>query len=500
MSIKNKIIRNTSIISSSGILLGILNFIVVSILVSHLGFEKYGVFVFILYFSVNNGFMSLFDFGIKSITTKYISQHLALNEYSKINEFINFSFFLSILIGVVISLFTLLFFHNIESYFVDINTYSGFFDTFKWFVLSYVLQFVNYTFIGIYEGFQRYDISKIMEVFFYVLQSILIITIVLLNLQINYFIYVFIFIFTINFVINIIVFKRLFEFRLCFNNMRISAVKFYDIAKHMFPTQLSSMVYNQYPKFFILSFLNTTSLGIYDVIVKIPRFLKTIAGFINSALMPAVSELTALGKNESVNNIYELGFRLNLFILVPILTAVIYFAQPIMHIWINDTMHYQYMQVFVIWNLLVPYVTFGGPLLVGMNKELKFMKNVSWSITIISIVVSLILIRDLELWGIVFGQLSGLILLPIIFSKYMEIFAVNKFAFIKSNILIYLIAIIPIVFFEYFANVSSMITLIISGFVWCSIYWLLIYFVILNQKEKIILREVSYNLIKRFRK
>lgn len=488
MSIKNKILKNTFLISSSGLFLGILNFLVVSILVSNLGFEKYGLFVFILFLSVNNGFMSLFDFGIQSITTKHISHYFALGEYNNINAFISFSLLFSVLIGFLCSLIIFATYDYIKLYFDDINKFNGFFDIFKIFVFSYVLQFLNHTFVGIYEGYQRYDISKGIEIGFYIIQSVLVITVTLLALDIYYFIYIFVLIYLITFLVNITILRKKFAFKFSFLHIRSKFKKFYAMSVHVFPIQLSSMIYNQYPKFFILSFLNIHYLGIYDVVVKIPRFLKTITGFINSALMPIVSELTALGETNNINKIYQFGFRLNIFILIPIATAIMYFASPIFDFWIHDNTNYQYMQVFMIWNLLVPYVTFGGPLLIGMNKELNFMKKVSWSIALLCIFVSFILIDEMKLWGLIYGQLAGFVLLPFVFYKYMKIFNVDILSFTKANIYVFLLAIIPMLIFNFLGNISGFLFLFLSCMIWCVIYWVLIYFFILNEKEKEILQ------------
>ena len=486
----NKILKNSSIIAVGAIIVGILNFILVSVLVSDLGFEEYGVYVLLLLFSVSKGIMSLFDFGIKTICTKYIAQHLALNEDKEVNYFINFSLVLSLNIGLMV-LVIMLFFYDLmlESY-MDKGVFIGFYDLFQVFIYSYIFQYLNYTFIGIFEGFQRYDISKSIEIVLYALQLILIIYIVSNGLSFEYIIYVLVFTSILNFIVNLIFLRMIFNFKISFNDFLKNFLKFFGMAKNIFPMQVSSVIFTQYPKVFILYFLDIAYLGIYDVIVKIPRFLKTIAGFINAALMPIVSGLSAKSKNIAINNIYKIGLKTNIVIMAPILTSVIYFSMPIFNIWIDNSEHYEYMQTFMIWNLLVPYVTFGGHLLLAMDQELRFMKRSSWVISILSIMVSFVLIDDMKIWALVYGQLAGFIILPFVFYKYMTIFKVDKIDFVRSNIYVYAIVIIPIIIFNSIDFPSEIIDLILYISVWCILYYTLIYMIILNIEEKRILQKI----------
>jgi O-antigen/teichoic acid export membrane protein len=490
LTTEGKIAKNTAIIGGASIILGILNLLFVSVVISTIGFEQYGLYVFILFLSVKNGVMFLFDFGIKTISIKYIAQHLALNEDREVNYFINFSLFFSLIVGLIVSVITLFFYDFIQASYIDTDVFVGFFDVFQVFIYSYIFQYLNHAFIGIFEGFQRYDIAKFIEIVLYTLQSISIIYIVSNDLSLNYMVYVLVIMYVLNFIINMIVLRIIFDFKISFNDFFKNFLKFYDMAKNIFPIQVSSVIFSQYPKIFILYFMNITYLGIYDVIIKIPRFLKTIAGFLNSALMPIASDLNAKSENIVINNIYKIGFKINIIIMTPILTGVIYFSMPIFDIWLDNVDHYEYMQTFMVWNLLVPYVTFGGPLLLAMNQELRFMKRVSWVIAILSIVVSFILINDMKIWALVYGQLAGFIILPFVFYKYMVIFKVNKMAFVRTNIYVYAIVIIPVMIFNFIDFPNEIMNLIFYISIWCILYYALIYALILNTEERKILQKI----------
>lgn len=444
--------------------------------------------------TVNNGIMAVLDFGMKTILVKHVAENIIMKDIASINEFVTFALLFSFGVGIFMSFLILTAYPLFGFFFDHIKNYEV---SFKLFLLTYAFQLLNFVSIGIYEGFQKIWLSKTLEVIFYLLQSTIILVFLFMKMDFNNIIYTIICFSFLLTLVNIILLTKYLQIRFTYKGVGKSFNTFYQIAKHVCIVQLSNVAYYQYPKVFILMFLNTTYLGIYDLIIKIPRFLKTLGGIVNGAILPAVSTLSALKNAATINILFKSGIILYLFVLIPIIFGCVYFSSSFFHLWLNNTTYHHYMQTYMIWTVATLYIAFGGTILFGMGKELAFFKNISWLMTVICIIATYIFLTiGMKLYGLILGQLVGFILLPVIFYKYSLIFNLDRQFFVKNGKLLALVivpfsifSIVPKDFYE-----SSFYHLFLAFCFWSLIYWLFIYALVLNVNERNFLYEIYIKL------
>jgi O-antigen/teichoic acid export membrane protein len=493
-----RLLGYTSIIAFGSLISAGIGFLITAIIVRNFGIEKYGMLILMLTLSVNRGFMSLFDFGMKQAVSKRIAQHAPKKQWKDINKIITVGLVLSLVTGGFLSVITINLNISSMSGIDNYETYIVFFSMLKLFFLSYAIQYVNNIFLGIFEGFQRYDISKGIEVFSQIIQLACISLLVYFNWTFDYIVLIYLGIYLAIFILNIVILKSIFpNWRLTLNVSVYELNKVYQMLKYLFPLQSSSLIFNHYPKLLILFFLDFSALGVYDIVARIPKFFKTLSGFISAAFMPISSEMYSFGKNKEIGQMYKYGFRVNIYLMTPILSAGVFFASEIYQLWVGSSQYSGYMQIFMVWNFLVPYVTFGGPLLIGMNRELRFMRNVSWIITIISISISVLLIQKLEIVGLIYGYLAGFIILPYVFWKYTKIFNISIISVLKNNVLVYSCVLFPFSVFSIFVVKISMVSIISAIVIWCLLYWIAIYILIVDNNEKRIVSQVLEKFLKK---
>ena len=92
----------------------------------------------------------------------------------------------------------------------------------------------------------------------------------------------------------------------------------WQLAKYLFAGKISSLIYHQTPKVLISIFLGAAAMTSYEVIIRLPRFLKVMLGFVNAAVTPAASELNAGKKKAYLQQLFIRGLRYQIFFIYPI--------------------------------------------------------------------------------------------------------------------------------------------------------------------------------------
>ena len=82
MSIKRKIIRNTTVSAVAHVIISIIGFALLPFMVVRLGAVEYGLIGFAKVFSVL-GVMGVFDFGLRTAITKFVAQYKVENKETK---------------------------------------------------------------------------------------------------------------------------------------------------------------------------------------------------------------------------------------------------------------------------------------------------------------------------------------------------------------------------------------------------------------------------------
>jgi O-antigen/teichoic acid export membrane protein len=78
--------------------------------------------------------------------------------------------------------------------------------------------------------------------------------------------------------------------------------------------------------------------GVYDAIMRLPRFAKIALGLVNGALLPTATRLDAASRAEGLRAILDHGTRLSLGLFGPVLLAGAVLAQPILALWLGPAL------------------------------------------------------------------------------------------------------------------------------------------------------------------
>lgn len=500
-----KIFKNILAVALNSLSIAVLGFILVPILLSTIGLDKYSLIVLVLFLSVRQGIFSLLDFGLPSSISKFTSQYLSQGENEKISILLSIVFIFYILVAILIMG---IFFAFKDFIFTDMLPVSSlyfeeFLEVFIFYIFTYIIQFYNMIFFAYFEGLQKFHISKGIEVFSYF--TYFIITISLLSLDYGYIeiIYTIIFMHLLIFMLNLIFFKYYLNFQFQFQFKSDVVIELIKYSKLIYIGNIAGNLNAYYPKFFITTFLGTTYLGIYDIVSKIPNVVKNMLGIANAVLVPVASELSARAKEKDNSKLFLQGLKLNILFYIPFITVFIFYSEAILKLWLGiEYVKYSFlMQILMLVPLLSLFISHGGSILAGINKKLKEFAYLAWVIMVISLIFMLLTITEYQLYGVSISRWIGLILvLPYVNNIFIKIFDLDtKRYLIMISIIIIEFLLFYIISFYILEKIeiNNAFELIIVSIITYLVYFFIIYFSIYNQTDKEFLKSIKSKLLKK---
>ena len=313
---------------------GILQIISISLFIKLFGLEGYGLFVILRLF-LPSGLLFFFDLGLSETLTRFISFYYKNPLIQK--QVVNSTLFIYFFISITIS-FTIFF--NTDFFSSFFNLYrDGFISTFSS-CLSLISILIPVFFLGtlsesILRGNEKFKIIKITEF----LQNLFFLFILIYGLSaeisiketIYYFIYLVTFRFLILFVISYIKFSRIFSINVPSKEIFLELYSFTKIV--MVGKSISMLINNV-----ILVFAGTLEVsfaGIYDAIMRIPKFLKSLISQFNSSFLPHTAKLLSNNSLNRVSGDLNLIISIQFFFWTPLITCIAWNGEKIMSSWLG---------------------------------------------------------------------------------------------------------------------------------------------------------------------
>ena len=504
MSIKHTIIRNTLLSGATSFALPLIGFFLVPFMILRLGVVEYGLIGITQIFAIG-GYVGALEMGLQVSITKYVAQYDQANDHPKLCRLINSTLVVFVLMGLVAAMVGLSLSEVLVKVFPIPDEYQQSLRMLLWLIFaSYLFQFPHFVFLGLFEGLQRFDILKGVQVAFALIYAAGVV--VLLSLGASY---VSVVVLSLSTLLGQFISFVYFAFRelsfLRVGARYLSGDVLREIAhmtKHNFARKISSLLYNQTDRLLVGAFLGPVFMTSYQVLYKLPQLLKQLVGFGNAAILPAASQLKTLGNERMLNNLFARSLAFNLYLSIPLVTSAMYLARPFLHAWVGDEFDHLalLLQVLLVWNLFVPLVTIGPSLLVGINARLAESTALSWTNTLLKVAVTLVLIRQYQLLGAVIGTLASLLTTPLFVALCLREFRMRFRTLVREFLPIFLLAVVPlgaVLGLEELVDRDDWTMLLLNGTVWCLSYWIALYFIALTKQDKLVLIELLSRLCPR---
>ena len=201
--------------------------------------------------------------------------------------------------------------------------------------------------------------------------------------------------------------------------------------------KVSSVVYNQSDKIIITYFLGASSMAMYEVLSKIPALFSKVIGLSAYAIVPSISSNSI--DSVKASKIFNSGLEYMLKLILPVLVFFIFYRDTLLQIWVGP----EFLSVsdllafMLLWSFLTIF-TFGGNILLGLNKRLNEINRFRVIQAIIKVAVLVSMIEFIGLYAVPISflfSMSAMLYLWRIFHKEFEVEYRKLFRLIMSVLL-----------------------------------------------------------------
>lgn len=158
--------------------------------------------------------------------------------------------------------------------------------------------------------------------------------------------------------------------------------------------------------------LGPAAAGLYDVLVRLPRFAKQIVGLLNSALLPVAARLEADADHRGMQRLGRLGLVVAAAAALPPLAAGSVFSEPILRLWIGPALASEWPWLALMFAVpaLSALISSGATALLVRTECVAAMNRLVAIQIVLQLGLSLALLAYWEVRAFIFGQVAAMVL------------------------------------------------------------------------------------------
>ena len=336
MSIANKIIKNAGA-NTIGRLFDMAALVVITPLIfRYLGGQLYGLWsiVFVL-----SGYIRLADFGIDQSYAKFVAEYNAKNDYLTINKVLNTGFFFYLITGIFLSILVYINIDRVIFGLLKIPHDYGSTARISIFLAFTIMCTSNVfsCFSGLLDGLQRMDLRNGILIITRCISFIGVLLVIgndwgIIGLTINASIRI-IASGILSFLAGIKIFPQL-----RISMFLISKKVFKRLFSYGYKLQIAligHLFLNNFTQIILSNILGLKYVAYYSIGMRVANAVRMVPGFLFSALIPAISDLSARMKKNLIDRIYYKGSKYLSFITAWLVFVLSTVTPYLFYLWVG---------------------------------------------------------------------------------------------------------------------------------------------------------------------
>jgi O-antigen/teichoic acid export membrane protein len=416
-SLGAKIIRNVLFGGLRYLLVLPVPFIVTPIILHKIGAVGYGTWAVFL---AINGLTSLADLGLVGTVSKFVAEYFAREDFPSLSRLLSsgLALFLGIDTAICISgwlaspLLAGRLFHGSSVPASELTFLL------RCFLLVVAANVLTQLFASVTTGLQRLDLTNMMSAANTLMNALFGVSLLLRGRGLAGLVFGYVGSSFVTIAIYTILVHRLLP-KVGFNPLRFDSSetrKMFGYSFRLYFTQAAVVVHNQVEKLFLALLAGVTAVGWYDIASDIATKVRGSIGFILAPVLPAASELDALGDESRLKELYFRTHKYLALLGVPLICYTAVIAPRFVELWIGPSMRIVALPMSVL--LVMNYVnlmTGPGFLVLAGRGDLKpGMQSAMLGIAV-NVVASFGLIYVWGFSGAVLGTSASLMITTIYF-------------------------------------------------------------------------------------
>jgi O-antigen/teichoic acid export membrane protein len=407
-----KIIRNVIAGGLRYIFVAPIPFIMTPLILKKIGVRGYGTWAVFL---AINGLTSLADLGLVGTLSKFVAEYHAQRDTVALRRVLNsgLALFLFLTSVIGIALWTLaprlqgLLFRGSATPSAELIA------LFRFFLIVIAANVMNLLFSSVTGGLQRLDLTNLISAVNVFLNALFSAALLLGGLGLRALVYGYAASGIITVIVYLLTVRRLLP-EIQFNPFRFDrreAQKMFSFSFRLYVTQAAVAVHNQIEKVFLAMLIGVTPVGWYDIASDVALKIRGAISFVLSPVLPAASELSALGDEHRMRQLYYRTHKYLALIGVPSVCFAAGVSRRFVELWLGPQLE---MIAFPLSVLLVVsflnLVTGPGFFIFAGQGNLRPCLNAAVLGICVNFVLSLGLIYKYGFAGAVLGTSAALIL------------------------------------------------------------------------------------------
>lgn len=426
MSVKRKLIKNTIINHGIKFWGFIITFILFWFIVNKIGEADYGIYLFV---TAITGYFGVLNLGIGNSLIKFVAEYHAKDDKEKLNEVINTTFFMFMVIGVIGAAALFIIGTFLLGYLSEVLTTLDTPDFYpKARAILYILA-INFVFSlalaslnGVLSGLQRYDILAGITFIMSIVNLVVVFIVLSLGNGIIELVFYTIITGLFSFILMAYFIQKLLPYvTLSRKYVRRGMFRqLFDLGISVFLLSIFVMVIYYTDRLVIGLFVGISLITFYQAAWKVQAISARISEIGVQAVIPAASELDAKDNIKGIREMYLRGTKYVLAFFLALAIPVIFLSREILTLWMGK----EYMPYYMIVIILTIAMFFdtnnyvASQILIGMNKIKKFVKY--YGITaVLNLGLSLYLVREgYGLEGVALGTAIPFAIMEVFFLRH----------------------------------------------------------------------------------
>jgi O-antigen/teichoic acid export membrane protein len=338
------LVRNTLVNLTAHGINALVSLLLAPILVIAYGIDKYGLIVLARNL-LPGGFVSLFDFGLPESVTRYTSSAVADGQTEKAQNLVVSALAIAGLVATLLAALVVASGHYLmELVFRVPDELTGSFRLALWAsAAALLLQFPGFILKAALEGLERFDVVRTAEIAGTLANAAAAAAIALAGIDYHWVIIAFVLASS----ARLLYFAFYLALRrpagLDLRRGRWRPAQLGPALRHafaFFQGKIISVAFNYAPSMVISALAGPAATGVYDLVMRIPRMVKVLAGMLGSALLPFASRSEARAQSGQLERVVYSGTMIAAVLVFPVATAIALLSRDVLAAWLGrDFVH-----------------------------------------------------------------------------------------------------------------------------------------------------------------
>jgi len=407
-----RLVANTLVSGVAFTITGVIQLLLVPLLVHEYGIEQYGLLVLVRLL-LPTGILAMLDLGNSETASYAVAKGRHDSDWSRCGRYLGGLWMVAALVGIFAGVSMSLLIPAFQWLFsVPSSLTDGFQEVVLITALAFPILLVSLIAEGVVKGFEEFKKLRTMEVTATLIYAAVTLSVIRMDLPFQWAAFAFL-----TYGASKAAFISVVAAKMLRSKGTILRLptrdEWIDLRIRCVPLGLNRTIgvaQVQAAPALIAVMLGTAAVGLYDLVIRIPRFLKVVTGVLSSAVLPMVLRMDQSGDNAGIDRLFQLGLLGVLALVSPIVAWGICFSEAILRLWLSEDYAslWGWQALMFAWPLVNAVTSFTCGALLGRPHFVSALNRIVAGQILVQISLSVVLVPAFAEQAFVVGQVVAL--------------------------------------------------------------------------------------------